>query len=122
MVFAFVALGWIGGYALRQLYAPTWLVTTETVALLVTLAFPIFTLFAASKNLPIYSQRAQLWDEREAAILSALADNQERVEVLAIDGAPVGGIRDFDPPGKKGYWISVCAMDFYGIKFQVTLP
>ena len=122
MVFAFVALGWIAGFILRNLYSPAWLQTTATVALLIALIFPIFTIFTASKYIPMYSQRAQLWDEREAAILSAIENNQERVEVLAIDGAPVGGIRDFDPPDKKGYWISVCAMDYYDIKFQVNLP
>lgn len=122
MVFAFAALGWIGGYALRQLYAPQWLRAVATVALLAALLFPLFTIFTASQYIPVYSQRARLWDEREAAILSAIENHQDRVEVLAIDGAPVGGIRDFDPPGKKGYWISVCAMDYYGIKFQVTLP
>ncbi len=122
MVFAFVALGWIGGYTLRQLYAPSWLQTTATVALLVALIFPMFTIFVASRYIPVYSQRAQLWDEREATVLSAIENDQERVEVIAIDGAPVGGIRDFDPPGKTGFWISRCAMDYYGIKFQVTLP
>jgi hypothetical protein len=122
MVFAFVALGWSAGFILRNLYSPAWLQTTATVALLIALIFPIFTIFTASKYIPMYSQRAQLWDEREAAILSAIENNQERVEVLAIDGAPVGGIRDFDPPDKKGYWISVCAMDYYDIKFQVNLP
>lgn len=122
LVFAFVAIGWIGGYALRQLYSPNWLQTSVTVALLVALIFPIFTIVASSKYIPVYSQRAQLWDEREATILSAIDNNQERVEVIAIDGAPVDGIRDFDPPGKTGFWISRCAMDYYGIKFQVTLP
>ncbi len=122
MVFAFVALGWLGGYALRQLYSPNWLQSTATVALLVVLAFPIFTIFTASKYIPIHSQRADLWDEREAAILSAIENGQERVEVLAIDGAPVGGIRDFDPRGKKGYWITLCAADYYHIKLQVILP
>lgn len=122
MVFAFVALGWICGYALRHVYALAWLQTTAAVTLLVALVFPVFTIFNASKYIPVYSQRARLWDEREAAILSAVERGDPRVEVLAIDGAPVGGLRDFDPPDKKGYWISLCAMDYYGIKFQVTLP
>lgn len=122
MAFAFVALGWVGGYALRQLYAPTWLQATASVALLVALIFPIFTIYNSSKYIPVYSQRAQLWDEREATILSALENNQDRVEVLAIDGAPVGGIRDFDPPDKKGYWITLCAADYYHVKLQVVLP
>jgi hypothetical protein len=122
LVFAFTALGWVGGDTLRQLYAPAWLQATAKVALLVALVFPILTILEASNNIPVFQNRARLWDEREAAILSAIENNQERVEVLAIDGAPVGGIRDFDPPGKKGYWISVCAMDYYDIKFQVNLP
>lgn len=122
MVFAFVALGWVGGYSLRQLYAPTWLQTTATVVLLITLIFPIFTIYNSSKYIPVYSQRAQLWDEREATILSAIENGQDRVEVLAIDGAPVGGIRDFDPRGKKGYWITLCAADYHHIKLQVVLP
>jgi len=84
--------------------------------------FPVFTIFNASKYIPVYSQRAQLWDEREATILSAIERGDQRVEVIAIDGAPIGGLRDFDPPGKTGFWISRCAMDYYGIKFQVTLP
>ncbi|MCC6298422.1 MAG: hypothetical protein IT314_03935 [Anaerolineales bacterium] len=122
MVFAFVALGWLGGYSLRQLYAPTWLQTTMKIALLVTFVFPILTILKSSELIPIYQNRAQLWDEREAIILSAVENNQPRVEVLAIDGAPVGGIRDFDPPDKKGYWITRCAEDYYHIKLQVILP
>ena len=122
MVFAFVALGWVGGYSLRQLYAPIWLQTTATIALLIALIFPIFTIYNSSKYIPVYGQRAQLWDEREATILSAVVNNQDRVEVTAIDGAPVNGIRDFDPPDKKGYWITLCAADYYHIKLQVILP
>lgn len=122
MVIAFVALGWIGGYTLRQLYAPDWLQTASTVTLLVALVFPILTIISASKNTSIYRERARLWDEREGTILSAIENGDPRVEVIAIDGAPVGGIRDFDPPGKTGFWISRCAMDYYGIRFQVTLP
>lgn len=122
MVFAFVALGWVGGYSLRQLYAPAWLQTTATVALLIALIFPIFTIYNSSKYISVYSRRAQLWDEREATILSAVENGQDRVEVLAIDGAPVDGIRDFDPPDKKGYWITLCAADYHHIKLQVILP
>ncbi|MCI0554611.1 MAG: hypothetical protein L0287_26985 [Anaerolineae bacterium] len=122
MVFAFVALGWVAGYATRNLFAFKGLDAIATAALLVAILLPIYSIYNASQNIPVHRERAQLWDEREATILSAIENNQERVEVTAIDGAPVGGIRDFDPPGKRGYWISVCAMDYYGIKFQVTLP
>jgi len=122
MVFAFVIFGWIAGYSLRNLHSSTWSQAAATIALLVAFAFPALTMFTASKNIPIYRERAQLWDERDAKIQSAITNNAQRVEVLAIDGAPVGGIRDFDPPDKRGFWISRCAMDYYGIKFQVKLP
>ncbi|MCC6499624.1 MAG: hypothetical protein IT313_05065 [Anaerolineales bacterium] len=122
MVFAFVALGWIAGYALRNVFAPLWLQKTLIVVSLLILIFPILTILQSSKNISIFQTRAQLWDEREATILSAVAGGQSRVEVLAIDGAPVGGIRDFDPPDKKGYWITRCAEDYYQIKLQVILP
>jgi hypothetical protein len=122
MVFAFVAIGWIGGYALRNLYSPTWLQAVLALGLLASLAYPIFTVFTASRYAPVYRERARLWDERDASVRAAIAEGAQRVEVTAIDGAPVGGIRDFDPPGKRGYWISVCAMDYYNIKFQVNLP
>ncbi len=122
MVSAFVAMSWAGGYALRHIYAPTWLQYAVIAALLVTLAFPGLTVFNVSQYIPVFSERARLWDEREAAILSAIADDQDRVEVTAIDGAPVGGIRDFDPLGKRGFWITRCAMDYYGIRLQVVLP
>lgn len=122
MVFAFVALGWITGYALRNFFAPLWLQKTLIVVSLLMLIFPILTILKSSDYISIYQTRAQLWDEREATILSAVAGDQSRVEVLAIDGAPVGGIRDFDPPDKKGYWITRCAEDYYQIKLQVILP
>ncbi|MBV6449730.1 MAG: hypothetical protein MHPDNHAH_00443 [Anaerolineales bacterium] len=122
MVFAFAALGWIAGYALRNLFASLWLQKTLIAVSLLMLIFPILTIFKSTELISVFQTRAQLWDEREATILSAAADDQSRVEVLAIDGAPIGGIRDFDPPDKKGYWITRCAEDYYQIKLQVILP
>ena len=122
MVTAFAVLGWLAGYAARNLISFKWLDAVSTAGLAIALIFPLYSIYNASQNIPIHRERARLWDQRTAAILSAIAEGQQRVEVLAIDGAPVGGIRDFDPPGKTGFWISRCAMDYYGIKFQVALP
>ena len=55
-------------------------------------------------------------------IEAALQNDAPRVTVEAIDGLPIGGIRDFDPPGKTGYWITRCAGEYYGIKLDVILP
>lgn len=40
------------------------------------------------------------------------------ITVHAIEGSPVGGIRDFDVQGqdKPGYWINTCAARYYGVE------
>lgn len=121
-VFGFAIGGWVAGSALREIYKAQWVQVSATLLLLVSFAFPIFSLVKLSSLVPVYSQRTQAWDVREALIQKGLSDNSERITVEAIDGLPVGGIRDFDPKEKKGYWITQCAAEYYGIKFDVVLP
>jgi len=121
-VFAFVAAGWFFGMMLRELFNTKWLEPAALVLLLVAYSFPVYSLTVTSQKIAIYRDRTVLWDIRNAVILDAIEKGEDRVDVLAIDGLPVDGIRDFDPPGKKGFWISQCAMDFYGIRFRVQLP
>lgn len=121
-VFGFVVAGWLSGLALREMFTARWLEILAVVLLLISYAFPLYSLKVTAEKVPIYAQRAQAWDAREATIQAALADGQERVDVFAIDGLPVGGIRDFDPPGKTGFWITRCAMDYYDIRLRVLLP
>jgi hypothetical protein len=121
-VFGFAMGGWVAGSALREIFKAQWLQVGATVLLLVSFAFPIFTAVKLSELISVYSQRTQAWDVREAIIQKGLDEGATRVTVEAIDGLPVGGIRDFDPKEKKGYWITQCAMDYYSIKFDVVLP
>lgn len=121
-VFGFVLAGWLGGLALRELFTAKWLETLLVVLLLASYAFPLYSLKVTAGKIPVYAQRTREWDARHAAIQSALADGEERVDVFAIDGLPVGGIRDLDPPGKTGFWITRCAMDYYDIRLRVLLP
>jgi hypothetical protein len=121
-VFGFVVAGWLSGLALREMYTAKWLETLAVVLLLASYVYPLYSLKVTTEKIPVYAQRAQAWDAREAAIQAAIADGDERVDVLAIDGLPVGGIRDFDPPGKTGFWITKCAMDYYDIRMRVLLP
>jgi hypothetical protein len=118
----FVVAGWLGGLALREMFASRWLEILVAVLLLVSYAFPLYMLNVTAEKIPLYAQRAREWDAREAEIQAAIASEQERAEVLAIDGLPVGGIRDFDPQGKTGFWITKCAMDYYDINLRVSLP
>jgi hypothetical protein len=121
-VLGFAMGGWVTGSALHEISQVKVLQVAATMLLLVSFVFPIFTIFKLTGLVPIYSQRTQAWDMREAIIQKGLNDGAARVTVTGIDGSPVGGIRDFDPKGKKGYWITQCAADYYGIKLDVVLP
>ena len=121
-VSSFVVAGWLGGLALRGAFAPRWLETLLVVLLLVSYIYPLYSLKVTAEKIPVYAQRAQEWDDREATIKSAVANGDERVDIVAIDGLPVGGIRDFDPPDKSGFWITRCAMKYYDIRLRVSLP
>ena len=121
-VFGFVVAGWLTGLALHELYSARWLQTLALVLLLASYAFPLYSLTVTAGKIPVYAQRAHEWDSREAAIQAALANKEERVDVYAIDGFPVGGIRDFDPPEKNGFWITKCAQDYYGLNLRVFFP
>jgi len=80
--------------------------------------YSVRSIFIASQHIPIYSERAELWDEREKQIETDIASGKEILTVNAIDGLPVGGIRDFDAKGqgKPGYWINICAARFYDVQ------
>lgn len=121
-VSAFVAAGWFLGVTLRELFKTRWLEPVALGLLLIAYLYPIHSLNITSQKIHVYSQRTQLWDIRNTAILTAVQNGDERVDAVAIDGQPVGGIRDFDPPDKRGFWITRCAMDYYGIRFRVQLP
>jgi hypothetical protein len=121
-VSGFAVGGWAAGSGLRAIFKFQRLQTVAAVAFLFTLAFPVTTLIRAFAWESIYATRAQLWDVRAVAIQSALSVGENRVTIQAIDGLPVDGIRDFDPPEKKGYWITMCAEEYYGIKLDVILP
>jgi hypothetical protein len=121
-VSGFVVAGWLTGLALRAMFVANRLQIVVALLLLASYAFPLYTLKVNADRIPTYEHRTRQWDTRNAAIQAALVAGQERVEVLAIDGLPVGGIRDFDPPGKTGFWITRCAMDYYGLTLRVDLP
>lgn len=121
-VTGFVVASWLGGLALHEMFAPRWLESLVPLLLLASFAFPLYTLRVTAEKIPVYALRSQEWDSRDAAIRAALASGEERVDVFAIDGLPVRGIRDLDPPGKGGFWVTRCAMGYYDIRLRVHFP
>jgi hypothetical protein len=69
---------------------------------------------------PIYSSRADIWDQRHIELLEAAQMGLAQVEVQAIDGAPIGGLRDFREA--PGHWVNVCAANVYGVEEISGLP
>ena len=121
-VFGFVVAGWLTGLALQEILAAKRLETLVVVLLLGCYAFPLYSIKVTADKIPIYAQRTREWDARERDIQTAIASGDEHVNVFGIDGLPVGGIRDFDPQGKTGFWITKCAQNYYGINIRVFLP
>ncbi|GAB4504124.1 MAG: hypothetical protein Fur0043_11170 [Anaerolineales bacterium] len=122
LVLALVYAGWASGHALRQWNAPQWLYPLASFMLLLTYAWVTCSIVLTAGKIHLYSQRAQAWDQRDAVIRQEAATTATSVHVPAIDGAPVGGIRDLDPPGKTGFWITKCAERFYGVKIKIFFP
>lgn len=90
-----------------------------------TALYSIRSIFLVSQYSPIYSDRARAWDVREKDINTAIANGEDIIYINAIDGLPVGGIRDFDAKGqgRPGYWINQCAARFYGVnEINISTP
>jgi len=121
-VFGFVVAGWLTGLGLRGIFTNKWTETVALVLLLACYAYPLYSLTVTAAKIPVYAQRTREWDARQETIQMAIANGEGHVDVFAIDGLPVGGIRDFDPQGKGGFWITKCAQDYYDINLRVYFP
>ncbi len=122
VVLALVCAGWVCGDALRGWRAPQWIYPLFSFLLLLAYVWTAYSISTTAGKIDLYAHRAQAWDERDAIIRLEAATTANSVLVPAIDGAPVGGIRDLDPPGKTGFWITKCAERFYGVKIKIFFP
>jgi len=75
--------------------------------------------FKASMNiydeLPGYFRRAELWDERNSQIESAIQNGQVEVEVSVIDMFGLGVTDIMKSKEMDGRWISNCSSEYYGL-------
>lgn len=121
MLFGLALISWLA--ASRMVRHPRLAALRRPAGLLIGILSLIYiarALFLASDLHPVYAQRAEIWDQRHAVLLQAAEDDQAYIEVPAIDGAPIGGLRDFrDAPG---HWVNVCAARVYGVGEISGLP
>lgn len=76
--------------------------------------FSTYSVFSVLDRMPIYKERAAIWDERDQYILDAAQQGIEDVGVTGIDSHPVGGLHDIKPDEK--HWVNRCAALYYGVK------
>jgi hypothetical protein len=76
--------------------------------------FTANTIKLTAELLPLYQERAAIWDERDITIREAASNGIEIVEVKGIDGRPVGGLHDLKTDGN--HWVNHCAALYYGVK------
>ena len=120
LLFAFAGIFWIAG---------SWFATrvqgNYRYALLVLILIPmLYTVRPISLNyaeLPRFSERARVWDERDQSIRSAKAQGILQIDVKGIDSKYMGQTLDFKE--KPNFWVNGCAETFYGVQeIRATLP
>jgi len=118
LTLALVLMSGMLGVLTRQFDQSKRFYSVATILFILVAIYSIRSIFIAGQYIAIYSERAGLWDEREKQIETAIANGEDTLTVTAIDGFPVGGIRDFDAKGqgKPGYWINICAARFYDVQ------
>ena len=109
------------GYELRQRYDSKWLLYIGVILTMLGYAYAVRSILITSDNIQIYASRAAIWDERDRILRQAAANGSDEIHVRAIDGYPVGGIRNFKP--QAGHWVNQCAEHYYGVKaIRADLP
>jgi hypothetical protein len=123
--FALILIAWIMGYFVRQFLRAEWSYVLALFLLVLVASYSIYSMNHIIKLFPVYSGRAKLWDQRNIQILTEKGQGVDDIKVYAIDGFPVGGIRDFEVKGqgKAGYWINMCAARYYDVGvIEVAYP
>jgi hypothetical protein len=118
LTLAVVLVAWILGSLARRLDHSHRYYLLAVLLFFFTSLYTARTIWIASHNISLYSERARTWDQRALQIESGKRRGLVQINVTAIDGSPVGGIRDFDVKGqgKPGYWINKCAARYYGVE------
>jgi hypothetical protein len=117
---AAAAVGWLMGAYLRckvqsmRIDITGVMNVTAIIILCLACLFTAQTITITNGKIPIYTERAVIWDERDQYIRDAVQQGVEVVDVYGIDSQPVNGLHDLKPDGK--HWVNHCAARYYGVK------
>ncbi|MCK6585538.1 MAG: hypothetical protein HUU11_07810 [Anaerolineales bacterium] len=116
-------IAFLAGFSLRQ--HVHWQRTDRVLAVVLILfyAHGAYSVALDAGKIPLYAERAMVWDERDLEIRQSKEQGILEIHVRGIDGASVGGIRDFMDARGPGYWVNNCAVRYYGVEaIYATLP
>lgn len=110
---------WAGEMITRQKRLSSWMVSAVSLILFLGLAaYAVRTYTYPIKTIPFFEKRAQVWDERDAAIKQAVAEGKKDVDVREIDSYM--GVLELHP---QPNWVNGCAAQFYGLEeIRSTIP
>ena len=79
--------------------------------------YPLRTAWRTFEDIPVFQERAAVWDAREAEILALKADGQQNLVVRFLSEVPIQDLGDH-----KGYRLNRCAAALYGVNTIVAVP
>jgi hypothetical protein len=86
-------------------------------ALAILALYPLRTLWRTLTDVPVYQQRAAVWDAREAEIFAMKAQGQQDLVIRFLSDAPIQDLGDH-----TGYRLNRCAAALYGVNTIVAVP
>jgi hypothetical protein len=79
--------------------------------------YPLRTAWRTLGEIPVFQERAAVWDERETVILALKAQGQQDLAVRFLSEVPIQDLGDH-----KGYRLNRCAAALYGVNTIVAVP
>jgi hypothetical protein len=118
LTIAILLISWLIGAYIRGMDRARRLYVLAVFLFAIGALYSIRSIWITGQKISLYADRAQMWDQRAKGIQEQIDSGLKNITIEPIDGAPVGGIRDFETKGqgKPGYWINKCAARYYEVE------
>jgi hypothetical protein len=110
-------IGILAGQVRLKSFQPASLCNFAILVLVILALYPLRTASRTFGEVPVYQQRAAVWDSREAEILVMKAQGQQDLVVQFLSEVPIQDLGD-----RTGYRLNRCAAALYGVNSIVAVP
>jgi hypothetical protein len=90
----------------------------SAILLAVAALYPLRAAWISLADVPVYRERAAMWDEREAQIYTLREQGQTDLVVVQFNG--VNGVKEMDV--SENHWVNRCAAKYYGLNSIRAYP